>query len=205
MTRSGGLTGGASGEKGSRMKRTLLALLIAAAVISSSPAQDPVTAFNEAMAGTESTQGPPRGSAAERAAISRFEQFLGHLDEKTARDETEKVYAPEAFLNDTLKTLHGSRAIRDYFIKTAQGLESMTVSFDDVAVSGRNYYFRWTMDTRMKHLAKGKTVRTIGVTLVRFDPQGRVLLHQDFWDSAQGVWDHVPVLGTVIRWIQSRI
>ena len=36
------------------------------------------------------------------------------------------------------------------------------------------------------------------------DPQGRVLLHQDFWDSAQGVWDHVPVLGTVIRWIQYR-
>jgi hypothetical protein len=182
-----------------------MTLLIATATITSSQAQDPVTAFNQAMAATVSVQGPPRGSASEKAAISRFEQFLGHLNEKTARDETEKVYAPDAFLNDTLKTLHGSAAIRDYFIKTAQGLESMTVTFDDVAVSGRNYYFRWTMDTRMKHLAKGKTVRTIGVTLVRFDPQGRVLIHQDFWDSAQGVWDHVPVLGTVIRWIQSKI
>ena len=57
----------------------------------------------------------------------------------------------------------------------------------------------------MKHLARGKNVRTIGVTLVRFDPQGRVLIHQDFWDSAQGVWDHVPVIGRVIRWIQSSI
>jgi len=205
MTRSGGLTEVAFRGKGNGMKRTLLALLIASAVISSSPAQDPVTAFNQAMAATTSVQGPPRGSGAEKAAISRFEQFLGYLDEKTARDETEKVYAPDAFLNDTLKTLHGSPAIRDYFIKTAQGLESMTVTFDDVAVSGRNYYFRWTMDTRMKHLAKGKTVRTIGVTLVRFDQQGRVIIHQDFWDSAQGVWDHVPVLGTVIRWIQSKI
>jgi hypothetical protein len=81
----------------------------------------------------------------------------------------------------------------------------MTVTFDDLAVSGKNYYFRWTMEARMKHLARGKTVTTIGVTLVRFDPKGRVLVHQDFWDSAQGVWDHVPVLGTVIRWIQSKI
>jgi hypothetical protein len=166
---------------------------------------DPVRAFQEAEAATTEVQGPPRGSAAEKEAISRFENFLGHLDETTARNQTEKVYAPEAFLNDTLKTIHGSPSIRDYFIRTAQGLDSMTVTFDDVAVSGRNYYFRWTMDTRMKHLAPGKTVRTIGVTMVRFDPQGRVMLHQDFWDSAQGVWDHVPVIGPTIRWIQSKI
>lgn len=166
---------------------------------------DPVTDFQKAIDSTASVQGPERGSAAEKEAIARFENFLAHLDETTAREETEKVYAPEAFLNDTLKTLHGSPAIRDYFIKTAQGLHSMTVVFDDVSVSGTNYYFRWTMETKMKHLAQGKTVRTIGVTMVRFDPQGRVLLHQDFWDSAQGVWNHVPVLGSIIRWIQSSL
>ena len=59
------------------------------------------------------------GSPAEKEAIFRFENFLGHLDEKTAREDTTKVYAPDAFLNDTLKTLHGSVPIRDYFIKTA--------------------------------------------------------------------------------------
>jgi len=166
---------------------------------------DPVGDFQQAIASTASIPGPPRGSVAEKEAIFRFENFLSHLDEKTAREETEKVYAPAAFLNDTLKTLHGSPAIRDYFIRTAQGLDSMTVVFDDVAISGNNYYFRWTMETRMKHLARGKTIRTIGVTLVRFDPEGRVLLHQDFWDSAQGVWDQVPVLGSVIRWIQSQL
>lgn len=193
------------------MKGPLTTLLLMTAMAAlphtllSAPGQNPVAAFQEAMAATANVQGPPRGSEGEKAAISRFENFLSHLDEKTAREETEKVYAPDAFLNDTLKTLHGSPAIRDYFIKTAQGLDSMTVTFDDLAVSGRNYYFRWTMETRMKHLARGKTVTTIGVTLVRFDPKGRVLVHQDFWDSAQGVWDHVPVLGTVIRWIQLRI
>lgn len=166
---------------------------------------DAVSDFQQSIISTSSVQGPLKGSTEEKAAIARFENFLAHLDEKTAREETEKVYAPNAFLNDTLKSLHGSPAIRDYFIRTAEGLDGMTVVFDDVAVSGENYYFRWTMDTRMKHLAKGQTIRTIGVTLVRFDQEGRVVLHQDFWDSAQGVWDHVPVLGSVIRWIQSRL
>jgi SnoaL-like domain len=166
---------------------------------------DPVDAFQKAFAEASRIQGPAPESTAERQGIARFENFLSHLDEKTAREETENVYAPGAFLNDTLKTVHGAPAIRDYFIKTAQGLDGMTVQFDDVARSGGTYYFRWTMVTRMKHLAGGRPVRTIGVTLVRFDPQGRVLLHQDYWDSAQGVWNHVPVMGSVIRWIQSRL
>ena len=179
--------------------------LQASPVTSASLATNAVSAFQQAMASTASVQGPPRGSTAEQSAISRFENFLAHLDEKTAREETEKVYATDAFLNDTLKTLHGSAAIRDYFIKTAQGLDSMSVVFDDIATSGHNYYFRWTMETQMKHLAKGKTIRTIGVTLIRFDPRGRVILHQDFWDSAQGVWDYVPLIGPSIKWIQSQL
>ena len=168
-------------------------------------AEEPVTALQDAMTATATVQGPRHGSIAEREAVTRFEHFLAHLDEKTAREQTEQVYAPQAFFNDTLKTLHGSAAIRDYFIRTAQGLESMSVNFEDVAVSGRNYYFRWTMETRMKHLAHGRTVRTTGVTFVRFDPEGRVLVHQDYWDSAQGVWEHVPVMGLILRWIRERI
>jgi hypothetical protein len=187
---------------------TLLALLgtlLGTLLGSKSLCADPVEEFQNALRATASAHGPERGSPEEHAAITRFENFLAHLDEQTARDETEKVYAPDAFLNDTLKTIHGAPAIRDYFIKTAQGLDSMIVRFDDVAVSGDTYYFRWTMETRMKHLSPGKTIRTIGVTMVRFDPEGRVLIHQDFWDSAQGVWDHVPVMGSVIRWIKSKL
>ena len=194
-------------EKGRRMTAPLLLTgSLALLLLNSNPsAADPVADFQQALTRTSSIQGPARGSAAEKDAVARFENFLAHLDEQTAREQTERVYAPEAFLNDTLKTIHGAPAIRDYFIKTARGLDSMSVAFDDVAVSGHNYYFRWVMETRMKHLAPGKTIRTIGVTMVRFDPEGRVLIHQDFWDSAQGVWDHVPVMGSVIRWIQSKI
>ena len=166
---------------------------------------DPVASFQEALVQTETIESPVRGSCTEQAGIRRFEDFLAHLDEKTAREQTEQVYAPGAYLNDTLKTIHGAPTIRDYFISTAKGLDSMTVTFDDLAVSGRNYYFRWTMETRMKNLARGKTVRTIGVTLVRFDREGRVILHQDFWDSAQGVWDHVPGVGFAIRKIRSNL
>jgi hypothetical protein len=43
------------------------------------------------------------------------------------------------------------------------------------------------------------------MTLLRFDKQGRVVLHQDFWDSSAGFYEHLPVLGGVMRWIKSKI
>lgn len=183
------------------IRRMLVLVCLASSVLWA----DSVDSFQKAFAEATRVEGPSPGTPEEREAIARFENFLSHLNEKTAREETEKVYAPDAFLNDTLKTIHGAPGIREYFIKTAQGLDGMSVRFDDVARSGGTYYFRWTMDTRMKHLARGRTVTTIGVTLVRFDPRGRVLVHQDFWDSSQGVWEHVPVMGSVIRWIRSRL
>ena len=166
---------------------------------------DPVETLDQALAATESVPGPERGSCTEQAGIERFRDFLEHLDEQSAIDKTTTVYARDAYLDDTLKTVRGNEAIRDYFVKTAQGLDGMVVRFDDLAVSGRNYYFRWTMGTRMKHLARGRNIRTTGVTLVRFDREGKVILHQDYWDSARGVWDHVPGIGAVIRGIRSRL
>jgi hypothetical protein len=43
------------------------------------------------------------------------------------------------------------------------------------------------------------------MTMLRFDGEGRVVLHQDFWDPAAGFYEHLPVLGGVLRWIKSKI
>ena len=146
-----------------------------------------------------------KGSEAERAAIARLKDFLGVMTEESIRVKTQLVYAPDAYLNDTLKTLHGAPAIETYFLDTMKNSESVTVEFEDVVESGGFYYFRWVMDVKMKKLRKGETIRTIGITHIRFDEQGRVVLHQDYWDSTTGLFEHVPVLGSGIRAITARL
>ena len=69
----------------------------------------------------------------------------------------------------------------------------------------RLYHFRRVMDTWLKKVAKGETLRTIGISIVRFDAEGRVLVHQDYWDSAAGLFDHVPVVGWGTRTIRARL
>ena len=79
----------------------------------------------------------------------------------------------------------------------------MKVTVVDVARSGANYYVRWTMEVRFK--GARDSVFTIGMTQLRFNEQGLIVFHQDFWDSTAGFFEHLPVLGSAIRWIKTKI
>jgi hypothetical protein len=43
------------------------------------------------------------------------------------------------------------------------------------------------------------------MTHVRFDPEGLVTLHQDYWDAGAGLYEHMPVLGRLIGAIRARL
>ena len=146
------------------------------------------------------------GSETERMAIDRLKHFLGDWSAESILTNTLQVYAPDAWLDDTLKTVRGATNIQSYFLRTVKNTVSLTVQFDDVTRSGDGlYYFRWVMDNQLKSVAKGETIRTLGITVIRFDGQGRVLIHQDYWDSAAGLFDHIPMVGYGIRAIKARL
>ena len=167
---------------------------------------DNAAGFRAALAGVADRPNVVPGSDAERTGIAGVKGLLGKIDAANVRASTTKVYAPDCYLNDTLKTLRGAAAVEAYFLATADAAENVTATFDDVTRSGDGlYYFRWVMDTRLKKVAKGETIRTIGISVVRFDAEGRVLVHQDYWDSAAGLFDHVPVVGWGTRAIKARL
>jgi len=140
---------------------------------------------------------------AEQEAIGRFGAFFADVSVASIRSQIERFYAPDVYFNDTLKALRGRPAVEAYLLRMPQHTDFVRTKILDHSHSGANYYVRWIMDVRYKG-AKG-TVRTMGMTLLRFDKTGRVVLHQDFWDSSTGFYEYLPVLGGVMRWIQSKI
>jgi ketosteroid isomerase-like protein len=135
--------------------------------------------------------------------VARFRAFFENVTADGVRQKAPELYAEDVWFNDTLKTLRGRAAVEAYFLKTLDHVESFGAAVDDVAVSGVNVYVRWTMAVRFK--GAKEPVRTIGMTLLRFDRDGRVVLHQDFWDPAAGFYEHLPVVGGLLRWIKSKI
>ena len=44
-----------------------------------------------------------------------------------------------------------------------------------------------------------------GVSAIRFDAAGLVVEHVDHWDAAEQVYEHVPVLGALLRVVKRRL
>jgi len=168
---------------------------------------DPITSYQDALARTDPAivGTVPKGSTEEKAAVDRFVELFGNLTAETVRAKAKSVYAPDAYFNDTLKTLSGAEAIEAHLVRSAEAAEEVTVDVVDVAQSGGDYYLRWVMDVRFKSLKKGEVVRSIGVSHIRFNREGQVVLHQDYWDATSGLFEHIPVVGRVLRSIKKRL
>lgn len=139
------------------------------------------------------------GSEAQQGAFGRLQAYFTNMSAASVRQQTAAVYAPDAYLNDTLAGIEGAAHIEAYFQHTMQKTRVLNVRFIDRAQTGIDWFVRWEMTVEHEALAGGEPILSYGVSQFRFDKDGRVLLHKDFWDSGVGLYEQLPVLGSVIR------
>lgn len=168
-----------------------------AAGCAQAPEQSYVSHYESALAATGASEG--------RASLQPFFDLFTDL---TASDVEQKVldaYADDMYFNDTLHTYTRVEDLAAYLVRTANQLDSISVTIQDHWQSGEDVYVRWSMDTAFTVAGKQRQVSSIGITHLRFDQQGKVVLHQDYWDSTEGFYRHLPVSGQAINWIRKRM
>jgi hypothetical protein len=145
------------------------------------------------------------GSDLERRAFGNVQRYFAGMTPASVREQTAAVYAPQGYLNDTLVGIEGADRIAAYFGHTAERARVLRVDFLERAPVGTDWYVRWRMTVAVDGLNGGQEVITYGVTQFRFDNEGRVLIHKDFWDSGTGLYEHIPVLGSALRRVRGAV
>lgn len=146
------------------------------------------------------------GSDAERAALDRFKAFFGQMSSDNVDALVAKTYADDVFFDDTLKTVRGLADLTEYLRGSADATEEVRVEIEEITrTTHDDYLVRWRMMIRFKKFAKGQDTWSIGMSHLRFADDGRVAYHQDYWNAADGMYQHIPVLGHAIRAIKQRV
>ena len=149
---------------------------------------------------------PVAGSAAEGAALENFAAFFSSFAADRIERQLDRTYSEDVYFNDTLKAVRGAAALKHYLTESAAAVEECRVHIEDTTrCASGEYLVRWRMMIRFKRFRRGVDTWTIGVSHLRFGADGRVVYHQDYWNAADGIYEHVPVLGWMIRAIKRRL
>lgn len=141
-------------------------------------------------------------SSVSDAAIQRFIDLYSPIDADYIEAHLDQVYAPDLYFNDTLSTIYDRKTLKTHMLKTAERLDYMSLDVQQTWRDGEDVFLRWIMETHFSIMGSEREARTIGISQLRFNDQGQVIFHQDFWDSSQGLDQHLPILGTVTRWLR---
>ncbi len=139
----------------------------------------------------------------EKKAITQFREFYQVFSEEKIRSSVRILYREDAYFRDGFREVQGIDAIEEYFVSSTEAFLDCRFDIQDVAVHDGNYYFRWIMTLVLKR-NKDNPVEAVGMSHVRFDEKGKIIFHQDYWDTGV-IYEQVPLLGPIITWIRQRV
>jgi limonene-1,2-epoxide hydrolase len=144
-----------------------------------------------------------QGSEEEKKAIEKFYDFYKVFSGDVIRKAIKDVYAENAYFRDGFREVQGVENLEKYFLSSTETFHECTFDIQDVASHEGNYYYRWVMNLVLKR-NKDEKLQAVGMSHVRYDKNGKIIFHQDYWDTGV-IFEKIPVLGPIITWIRNRI
>jgi SnoaL-like domain len=140
-------------------------------------------------------------------AVERVAAFFEHLKPADLPSLGE-VYAPGARFKDPFNDVAGVPAIQAIFEHMFANLhEPRFVVTERLAQTGApsgQAMLVWEFHFRFKTVRPTEWQCIHGASHLRFDAQGLVTLHRDYWDAAEELYEKLPVVGGVMRWLKRR-
>ncbi|MGH7898081.1 MAG: nuclear transport factor 2 family protein [Candidatus Binatia bacterium] len=166
---------------------------------------DPEAGYRKALAATNPSvaRTVKPGSTDEQRAIERFVDFYKVFSADVVKNHVRETYAAGAYFRDPFHEVIGIDAIEKYFLDSTETFHECRFDIEDVAKHDGNYYFRWVMHLKLEK--DDPVMDTIGLTHVRFDELGMISFHQDYWDAGSAVYEKIPLLGSLVRFVKGRI
>lgn len=137
-----------------------------------------------------------------RAALARIEALYTGLTPH-ATGALRDAYSADACFRDPFNEVRGAAAIERIFTHMFDQLHEPRFVILDRAVDGDTAWLTWDLEYRLK---EAQPIRRIhGASQLRFDGDGRVCYHRDYWDAAGELYESLPLLGSVLRLIRGRL
>ena len=118
------------------------------------------------------------------------------------------LYTDDAQFKDPFNDVQGVPAIARIFNHMFETLASPRFVITQHVQQGAQCFVTWDFFFAMPGMNQGaiQTIRGATHFVLREDADGwRVALHRDYWDAAEELYEKLPVVGGLMRWLKNRV
>ena len=115
-----------------------------------------------------------------------------------------QIYTEDARFKDPFNEVQGVPAIHAIFEHMFRTLEAPRFVVHDTVVQGAQCFLTWDFVFGLK----GRGVAPLvvrGGSHLKLAPDGRITDHRDYWDVAEELYEKLPLLGALMRWLKRRV
>jgi hypothetical protein len=135
--------------------------------------------------------------------LERLVQFYENLDVASLA-LLPAIYGPHAHFKDPFNDVRGIEPIMEIFRHMFDQVDQPRFVVTTRVLQEANAFLAWDFTFRMKRVSKARQCIR-GATHIRFGADGTVVLHRDYWDAAEELYEKLPVVGGLMRWLKSTV
>jgi steroid delta-isomerase len=111
------------------------------------------------------------------------------------------IYAPDAQFKDPFNEVRGIVPITAIFRHMYEQVDEPRFAVGTRVLQGGDAFLAWDFTFRMKRFSRERQCIR-GSTHIRFDDAGAVVMHRDYWDAAEELYEKLPLVGSLMRWLK---
>ena len=134
-------------------------------------------------------------------AATALARYFETLTEPSVRDVA-RYYAPDARFKDPFNDVMGLPAIQHIFEHMFNQLEQPRFVITQTVVQGAQCFMTWEFHFSFKSFKPGVPQLILGASHLVFSDTGLVTLHRDYWDAAEELYEKLPLVGSLMRWLK---
>ena len=120
-------------------------------------------------------------------------------------DLADSFYAKDVVFEDPLGRIEGLADLKKYYAGLYKSVITIRFEFSSVIRQGNEEVGIWVMHLKTEKLNGGKEFALKGNSHVRYNAEGKVVYHRDYFDMGEFIYEQVPILSSLIQFIKKRL
>ena len=130
-------------------------------------------------------------------------RFYETLHQEVSLEAFGSIYDDAVFFKDPFNEVKGISAVYRIFQEMYKSLDDPRFIIHEYVENGSMAYVKWDFLFHFK--GDEKENRFEGVSRLEMNAEGKVISHVDFWDAAEHIYEKIPLLGSILRFVKRRI